>query len=139
MTIRLHPWRLSVCRIPPRIGHEAVGGAFSATVSAPNETSVVCEEGREPLGARVEPGWRAFEIQGPIDFDQVGVLASVLNPLADALVPVFAISTYDTDFVMVKETDLRKANRALLLAGHEVSPVTAEESRYFDSSPRSRP
>lgn len=120
MTLHVRPWRLSVCRLP--LGtHPGATGAFSSWVAAPTETSLVCEEGNEPPGARIESGWRAIEIQGPIPFDQVGVLASVLVPLAEANVPIFAISTYDTDVVLVRGGDLARALVALREAGHRLA------------------
>jgi hypothetical protein len=68
---------------------------------------------------RTESGFRCFELQGPFPFAMTGVLAAVLGPLARARVSIFAISTYDTDYVMVKEKQLAKAVKALRAAGHE--------------------
>jgi hypothetical protein len=77
--------------------------------------------GHEPQGARVEPGWRALRIVGPLAFDLVGVVASVTVPLADADVGVFVVSTFDTDLVLVKGADLDVAFPALESAGHSLS------------------
>jgi len=67
-----------------------------------------------------EKGWRCFRLEGPFPFAMTGVLASVLEPLAAAKVSIFAVSTYDTDYVMVKEKQLAKAVKVLRVAGHEV-------------------
>jgi len=80
----------------------------------------VCESKFVPSDAKGENGWRCFELQGPFPFEMAGVLASVLQPLAEARVSIFAVSTYDTDYVMVKERSLTKAVKALTAAGHNV-------------------
>ena len=68
----------------------------------------------------VEAGWAAFKLDGPFPFSMTGVLASFLQPLAEAQIPIFAISTFDTDYVLVKEENLARASAALRAAGHEV-------------------
>jgi hypothetical protein len=70
----------------------------------------------------VERGWAALEIVGPLDFTLTGVLASFAGPLAEARIPVFAISTFDTDYVLVKTENLDAAVRALSSAGHRCVP-----------------
>jgi hypothetical protein len=118
------PGRYSVCRLdrgatwstPPDAGR-----IYSATLT-PDEVSVVCSEGDEPEGARIEPGWRALRIVGPLAFDLVGVIASVTVPLAAADVGVFVISTFDTDIVLVKDEDLDQAADVLEGAGHRIRP-----------------
>ena len=69
---------------------------------------------------KIEPGWRGFQVAGPLDFGLTGVVASLTRPLADAGVPVFVISTFDTDYLLVKEANLDRAREALAGAGHEV-------------------
>jgi hypothetical protein len=70
---------------------------------------------------KAEPGWRALKLRGPFPFSATGILASVLSPLAEAEVPIFAVSTFDTDYVLVPEARLEKAVAALRAAGHTVS------------------
>lgn len=95
-------------------------GFFSIT-RTPDELSVVCPEQNVPDGAKFEGGWRAFRIEGPLDFSLVGVLASIAGPLADAGISVFTISTYDTDYVLVNEDQLGSAIVALRDNGHEIA------------------
>ena len=115
MTLDVLPGRLAVCRLAPDaplapwMGEGAVAGALRTDA----ELSVVCAEGAVPEGVRVEAGWRALRLRGPIPFDQTGVLASLLAPLADAGVSIFALSTYDTDVVLVKADRLGEAVAAL--------------------------
>ncbi|MGA2835378.1 MAG: ACT domain-containing protein [Acidimicrobiales bacterium] len=93
---------------------------FSVT-RTPDEISVVCAEADEPPGSRVENGWRILRVAGPIAFDVVGVVASVAVPLAEAEITVFVVSTYDTDLVLVRDSDVDRATGALGGAGHPVT------------------
>ena len=81
----------------------------------------MCPAADAPAGATVERGWRALGVLGPLDFGLTGILASIAAPLAAAGVSIFAISTYDTDYVLVRETALATAVDALRAAGHELS------------------
>jgi len=85
-----------------------------------DELSVVCPEGRVPPGVALEGGWRALRVEGPLDFALTGVLLCVAAPLARAAVPIFVLSTYDTDYVLVREDRLEDAVRSLAEAGHRV-------------------
>ncbi len=119
----VEPWTLSVCRLEPTDPWPVPppGAPAYAVTRTPDELSVVCAEGDEPPGARVEPGWRALRIVGPLSFELVGIVASVAVPLAEARVGVFVLSTFDTDVVLVKESDLDTAAGALAAAGHTVT------------------
>jgi uncharacterized protein len=72
-----------------------------------------------PDGAAIEPGWIALQLEGPFPFSMTGVLASFLHPLAEAQIPIFAISTFDTDYVLIKQDDVERAVMALEKAGHQ--------------------
>jgi hypothetical protein len=122
LTISLLPDELVICRLPADATPPAVvpgGPLYSVTASA-DEISIVCRLEDAPEGATVERGWRAFVTEGPLDFSLVGVLNSMLTPLVGAKVPVFAMSTYATDYVLVREQDVRPATTALKIAGHTV-------------------
>ena len=82
------------------------------------ELSVVCPDGTVPAGARAERRWAVLALEGPFPFDLVGVLAAFLVPLAEAGVGIFALSTFDTDYVLVKRERLGAALEALSAAGH---------------------
>jgi uncharacterized protein len=116
---------LAVCRLASNAGLPArvMEGKFFCIVRAPDELSIVCPEhnSSEDLlsGARVELGWVAFQLEGPFPFSLTGVLASFLQPLAEARIPIFAISTFDTDYVLIKRGSLERAVAALGAAGHE--------------------
>ena len=94
---------------------------FSATRTR-DELSIVCPENRieqSPTEMKVERGWLALKLEGPFPFSMTGVLASFLQPLAEAQIPIFAISTFDTDYVLIKEENLERALAALRAAGHQ--------------------
>jgi len=115
-----------VCRLASdaRIPALALKGEFVCVVRTRDELSIVCREdvcteNRVPDGAPVESGWVALKLEGPFPFSMTGVLASFVQPLAEAQIPIFAISTFDTDYVLVKRENLEQAVVALGAAGHE--------------------
>ena len=98
---------------------------FHSLTRTPAELSVVCPETAVPEGARAETGWALLALAGPFPFELVGVLASVLGPLAAAGVSIFALSTFDTDYVLVKHERLADAVASLAAVGVErVEPAT---------------
>jgi uncharacterized protein len=101
----------------PERGRGFVGGAlFSATRTAA-ELSIVCPEEDAPPGGRCEPGWRAMSLEGPIPFETTGVLAALASALGAAGISIFAVSTFDTDYLLVRGADAVRAEAALVTAG----------------------
>jgi hypothetical protein len=98
----------------------AWGAGLVSVTRRSDELSIVCAEGRVPAEMRAERGFRALEVQGPIPFEVVGVLRALAVPLGEAQISIFAIATYDTDVVLVREMDLGRAAEALREAGHVV-------------------
>ena len=115
------PDELAVCRLDAADESDlrAASGLFSVTRTE-DELSVVCPAEDAPAAADVSAGWRALKVLGPLDHASVGVLASLVGPLADAGVPVFPLATFDTDYVLVRAADLERAVSALEAAGHRV-------------------
>ena len=109
------PWRLAVCRLPagaPLPAWVFHGEAeFYSITRTPHELSVVCAEDDLPpsVHEHVERGWRAFAVEGPLPFALTGVVSELTSPLAAAGLPVFVVSTYDTDYLLVKSADYLKA------------------------------
>lgn len=122
MKLTLFPARLAVCRLPadapppqwPR-------GAFVSATRTPGELSIVCDEACVPEHVQAERGWRAFELAGPIPFTVTGVAAKLTSTLAADGIAVFLISTFDTDWLLVKEEALERAAAALRRAGYIVA------------------
>jgi hypothetical protein len=114
--------KFAICRLDPAT--PAPGWATSAPWASITRTSadlsIVCGEERVPKDVPAVRGWRALEVTGPLDFALTGVLASLLAPLAEAGVSVFAVSTYPTDYVLVREEALERAIGTLEAAGHTV-------------------
>ena len=109
----------AVCRLPPEttpIPASATAGTWYS-IARPAELA--------PGGTTAERGWRALRLEGPLPFTLTGILAAVLAPLAATRVPVFALSTYDTDYVLVKQGDLPAALGVLRAAGHTVDGTPA--------------
>jgi len=114
--------RFAVCRLAPDAASPAwAAQGFSSITRTAGELSVVCAEDAVPPGVQREPGWRILQVAGPLDFGLTGILLSIARPLAEAGVSIFAISTFDTDCVMVRESTVEKAIRALEAAGHRVT------------------
>jgi hypothetical protein len=122
LTLTLLPGRYAVCRLDPGapLPDWWDRGTPASVTRTADELSIVCDEAAPPDGPRVERGWRAFKFEGPFPFESTGILASVAGPLAAAGVGIFAFSTFDTDYVMVKERQLDAAVRSLRAAGHEL-------------------
>jgi hypothetical protein len=127
LEIEVLPLRLSVVRLD---GHAQVprwaldGELFSVTRTA-RELSVVAPTELVPSEVeRAEHGWQALAVAGPLAFSLTGVLDSVAAPLARAGISLFAVSTYDTDYVLVKVETVEAAVRALRAAGHRLHGVT---------------
>lgn len=123
LTLDLLPGRCAVCRLPPAaaIPAWALGPAplLSITRTA-EELSVLCAESAVPAGVQAEAGWRALKVRGPLDFSLTGILAALAVPLAQAGMPIFAVSSYDTDAVLVPQARLEQALAALRACGHVV-------------------
>jgi hypothetical protein len=113
----------AVCRLAPDtpLPAWAGGGPLVSVTRTADELSVVCRQEAVPEGVRCERGWCCLRAAGTLDFTLVGVLASLLGPLAEAGLSVFVTSTFDTDYLLVKETDFPRAVEVLRRAGHTVS------------------
>jgi hypothetical protein len=114
LSLLILPGRYAVCRLPADALYPVwAAGEFVSMSRTAEELSVVCAEDFVPADMRCERGWRCLRVAGTIDFGVIGVLASLTGALAGAGVSVFAVSTFDTDYLLVKETDLDRACEAL--------------------------
>ena len=110
----------AICRLEPSstIPAWALGGDFISVVRTPDELSIVCPQENVPPEIRCDRNWRCLKVEGPLDFALTGILASLATPLAQAGISIFAVSTYDTDYLLVK--DLERAITVLSQAGHQI-------------------
>ena len=122
LELTLLPDPLTICRLPAGTALPAWvrPGGLTAVTWTSAETSIVCLAALVPAGVQADAGWRAFRVAGPLDFSLTGVLLAIAQPLADAGVSIFALSTFDTDYVLVKESALPAAVAALTGCGHRV-------------------
>lgn len=123
MRLERVPGSYCVCRLDPgaEVPTPAPGTALHSVTRTAEETSVVCEREFAPEGASGEGPFAALRVTGTLDFSLTGVLSSLTAPLAAGGVSVFAVSTYDTDYLLVGEDSLGPAAERLREAGHEVS------------------
>jgi hypothetical protein len=114
---------IAVARLDPHAPTPAwaAEGSVSSVTRTAEELSVVCAAAGVPTEVQAERGWRCLRVAGRLDFSLTGVLASIAGPLAVGKVSLFALSTYDTDYVLVREQDLTVAIECLRAAGHEVA------------------
>jgi hypothetical protein len=122
LTLLLVQGRFAVCRLGGDAALPAwpASGNFFSITRTPDELSVVCAEESVPPGVKCDRGWRCLRVGGTIEFSVVGVLAALAGPLAQAGVSLFAVSTFDTDYLLVKDGALPAALDALRRAGHSV-------------------
>jgi hypothetical protein len=122
LALTILPGIYAVSRLPSEaiVPDWALGGQFSSITRTDEELSILCPQRHVPEGIQHEPDWRCLKVEGPLSFSLTGILASLLGPLAEAEVGVFAISTYNTDYILVKAESLKEAINALLAAGHDV-------------------
>jgi len=122
LTITVHPDRYAICRLEPGATLPAwAGGAeFLCVTRTSHELSIVCSQTMVPESVHAERDRRLLQIEGTLAFTLIGVLASVATPLAEAEISVFAVSTYDTDYLLISERDLRRAAEVLEAAGHTI-------------------
>jgi uncharacterized protein len=129
LDLDLLPEEYAVCRLaagsalPDGLHAGPDSGVVSVTWTR-DEVSIICRADRAPTGATVETPWRCFRVVGPLDLALTGILASLVAPLADARVNIFAFSTFDTDYLLVPAVRLAEAMTALTGAGHRVAPPT---------------
>jgi uncharacterized protein len=120
LNLSVLPGEFAICRLEPRAaipGWASAAGFFIAITRTEDELSIVCSETKVPGDVKSDRGWRCLKVEGPLDLSLTGILASLLRPLAEARINIFAISTYDTDYVLVKEEKLAQAKEALLQSG----------------------
>jgi hypothetical protein len=112
-----------VCRLgsaEPVPGWAGSRGGFLSVTRTEDELSVVCLQDGIPEDAKCERGWRIYKVLGPLDFSLVGILAGISGALAKSGVSMFAVSTYDTDYILVKGSDIGRASEALEGEGCEI-------------------
>ena len=96
-------------------------GPLSAVIRTPEELTIVCSQTAVPGALQCDLNWLAFKLEGPLPFSMTGVLASLLGPLASGSIPVFVVSTFDTDYILVKADQAQRAGEIFKAEGHKVT------------------
>lgn len=124
LTVDLLNEKFVICRLPPSssLPSWAFNGPFYSITKTTDELSIVTiDDNQIPKDVKCERNWKCFKLLGPFPFNMTGVLASILNPLAKADIAILAISTFDTDYVMVKDNNVEIAIDVLRQNGHIVN------------------
>jgi len=137
----LLPETYAVCRLEKDAPAPDWGtrGLFFSVTRTEEELSVVCPDAQIPEGVKREGGWKVLKVEGPLDFSLTGVLASLTAPLAREGISVFALSTYDTDYLLVKKDKLEEAIQALRGEGYAINKVRNSELGVRSRKKRLRP
>jgi len=98
----------------------ATQGPFFSVTRTGDELSVVTELSRVPPGVQSQPGWRVLKVHGPFVLSEIGVLSALATPLAEAKISLFAVSTFDTDYLLVASESVAAAIATLERAGHTI-------------------
>ena len=130
LTLSVLPGEYAVCQLPAdhAIPAWASAGELFSVTRTPGELSLVCAASSVPADVRQAAGWAALKLHGPFDFALTGILAGVLNSLHASGVGIFALSTFDTDYVLVQTAQLERAVSALRRAGHTVQDYSVQSS-----------
>lgn len=120
MELKKMSYELSVCKVK-ELCPEILADEFFFIGKTDEELSLVCMTEHAPSDAEErDDGWKAFRIQGILDFSLIGVLAPIAAILADNQIGIFAVSTYNTDYILVKEKNFDKALDVLVRAGYSI-------------------
>jgi hypothetical protein len=124
LSLSLLPERLAVCRLGPNeaIPQWVFSTSFWSVTRTDDELSLILPEELVPSSWKAEKGWRCLKVLGPLDFSITGIIASLSTLLAEAGVSILAISTYDTDYLLVRSGDVDRAKEILIEHGHRISP-----------------
>ncbi len=124
-----HPEKLGVARLGPGadLPTWASSGTLLSITATADETSVVCTYAAIPKKAKPQGPFTAYQVQGPLDFALTGILSALLQPLAEAEISIFSLSTFDTDWILVPQPKEGAAEEAWRRSGHTVQ--TADQSQ----------
>ena len=122
LTLTLLEQTFTLHRLEPdaEIPAPALRNPFFAVTRTANETSLVLPDSIEIDSDKSDTGWACFKVEGPLEFNLVGILAGIASVLAEAQVSIFALSTFDTDYILVKREQVQAAKEALRAAAYNV-------------------
>lgn len=123
LKFRRLPSSYAILRLQPDtpVPDWATKGDFTSITRTSDELSIVCPTENVPTSLSLPQPWICLKVEGPFPFSQTGILLSFIEPLSNNAIPIFAISTYDTDYVLIQEEFSERAIEILQQAGHEFS------------------
>lgn len=130
LKLQVLPGHYAVSRLPADAAFPewADGPGFVSISRSEDELSVVCQQARVPAEVQQSGDWACIRLIGPFPFEEAGIIAAVINPLASAGLGVFVVSTYDGDHLLLKQDDLDTANRLLRRQGHLLIDPAADDA-----------
>ena len=127
LPLELLAYKLAITRLEPSAEVPAwaseQNGGFLTITRTPDELSIVCADDLVPESCQSERAYQAIRVAGTLDFSATGILNALSEPLAKARIPIFVISTFDTDYILVKQYDVTQACDVLQQAGHHIRPT----------------
>jgi hypothetical protein len=126
LVLNVLPDTFAICRLEPALplpswSQERVGPVFISRTD--RELSLILPESRVPADVQAERGYRGLRVAGTLDFDATGIMASLAEPMADAAIPIMAVSTHDTDYIFVRAAVFDRAQAILRSHGHTMEPL----------------
>jgi len=121
LTLEILPGRFAIWRLAPEERLPDLSGVFSLTCAGTDRSVVLAEEAVPP-GAQAASGYRCLRLQGEFPLEETGVLAQLSAPLAESGIPLFVISTFTTDYLLLREVDMSRAREALSPRGIQLLP-----------------
>jgi len=123
LTLTLLNQTFTIHRLNPsaNVPVNVLTSSFFAMARTDEELSILLPETVEIQSERLDAGWSCFKVEGPLEFNLVGILAGIANALAEAQVSIFALSTFDTDYILVKREQAQDASDALMSAGYMIN------------------
>lgn len=114
--------KFGVCRLDKNslIPEWSQNGNFLSVTRTSDELSIVCDEDSIPNDVKCEKDWRILKVEGPLDFSLIGILSKISTILVQKGISIFAISTYDTDYILVKDRDIKDAINSLTKEHYEI-------------------
>jgi hypothetical protein len=121
LKLSLLPETYAICSFPPDFVFPTIDHMSSilSITKTFRETTVVCDENRVPGDCRKSGNWKCIKVEGSFDLDAIGVIAGISKPLAESQISIYVVSTYDTDYVLIKAKDIDEAVACLSKCGHK--------------------
>jgi hypothetical protein len=122
LTLSILRHRFAICKLNPdvKVPDWAIRGDFFSISRTPEELSIICQEDDVPLKVTSKREWRGIKIEGPFHFNEIGILDAITSPIARAKISLLTVSTFDTDYVFIQDSQFEEALLILAESGHQI-------------------